>query len=175
VPTSRHEAFIKRTLITVESLQFTIEQCRRTGFCSAVETPYTVSGLFGIGTYRPVVAVVHAGGVDDVAVEHVRGYHPEGQIGLRSGEPPVPYVFPPSTARNSNVDGVATGYSAVFDFSAALREAIAALPPNPQTYPDQLTAITVLEIGAELGGIAGFHHLFVRVRRGPDPLTRKRV
>lgn len=175
VPTPCHGVTIKRALVTVEPPQFTLVQCRRPGICSDVATPYTVSQLFAIGTYRPVVVVAHAGGQDEVAVEHVREYQPQGQMSPLGGEVPVPYVFPPSTARNSNADGIATGYSARFDFGDALREAIAALPPNPHIYPDQLSTVTVLEVGAELGGIAGFHHLFVRVRREPDPLTRKRA
>jgi hypothetical protein len=175
VPTPCHEVTIQRALVPIEPPQFTLAQCRRTGICSEVVTPYTVSHLFAIGTYHPVVAVVHAGGQDDVAVEHIRDYHPQGQMNPLGGEVPVPYVFPPSTARNSSTDGIASGYSTRFDFSEALREAVAALPPPPHPYPDQLTTVTVLEIGAELGGIAGFHHLFVRVRREPDPLTRKRA
>lgn len=172
VPTPCHQVTITRALVTIEPPQFTLVQCRRGGICSDVVTPYTVSQLFAIGTYQPVVAVAHAGGQDAVAVEHIREYQPQGQMNSLGGDVPIPYVFPPSTARNS--DGIATGYSTAFDFGEALREAIAALPPLPQAYPDQLTAITVVEVGAELGGIAGFHHLFVRVRREPDPLTRKR-
>lgn len=175
VPTPCHEVTIQRAAVTVEPPQFTVVQCRRAGICSDVVTPYTVSQLFALGAYRPVIIVTHAGGQDDVAVEHVREYHPQGQMNPLGGEVPVPYVFPPSTARNSSADGIATGYSTSFEFSEALREAIAALPPAPHPYPDQLTTVAVLEVGAELGGIAGFHHLFVRVRREPDPLTRKRA
>jgi hypothetical protein len=175
VPTPCHATSIKRAVVTVEPPQFTLVQCRRAGICSEVVTPYTLSQLFAIGTYRPVVAVTHAGGQDDVAVEHIREYHPQGQMSPLGSEVPMPYVFPPSTARNSSADGIATGYSTTFDFGDALREAIAALSPEPHTYADQLSTVTVLEVGAELGGIAGFHHLFVRVRREPDPLMRRRA
>jgi len=175
VPTPCHEVTITRALVTVEPPQFMLAQCRRAGICSEVVTPYTVSQLFAIGTYHPAVVVTHVDGQDEVVVEHIREYQLQERMSSLGGEVPVPYVFPPSAVRNSSADGISTGYSTMFDFSEALREAIAALPPNPHVYPDQLTAVTVLEVGAELGGIAGFHHLFVRVRREPDPLTRKRV
>lgn len=174
-PTPCHEVTFKRGLVTVAPPQFSLIQCRRAGICSDVASPYTVSQLFAIGAYRPVVIVVHSGGQDEVAVEHIRDYHPQGPTHPQGAGLPVPYVFPPSTARNSSADGTATGYSTSFDFSEALREAIAALPPTPHPYPDQLTTVAVLEVGAEIGGIAGFHHLFVRVRRDPDPLTRGRA
>jgi hypothetical protein len=175
VPTPCHDVTVQRALVTVEPPQFMLVQCRRAGICSDALTPYTVSQLFAIGTYRPAVIITHAGGSDDVIVEHIREYRPQERVGALGGEMPVPYVFPPSAARNSSADGIATGYSTAFNFGDALREAIAALPPNPHVYPDQLTTVTVLEVGAELGGIAGFHHLFVRVRRQPDPLTHKQV
>ncbi len=169
VPTPCHEVTIERALIAVEPPQFSLAQCRRAGICSEVATPYTVSQLFAIGAYRKTIVAVQ----DEVLVEHVREYHSQGQMNALSGELPIPYVFPPSTARNSPAEGIATGYSRSLDFSEALREAIAALPPVARPYPDQMSLITVLEVGAELGGIAGFHHLFVRVRREPDPLLRK--
>ena len=175
VPTACHEVTIKRVIATTEPLQFSVLQYRRAGICSQSVTPYTVSQLFAIGVYRPVVVVAHASGQDELPVEHVREYHPHGQMNPVGGEVPVPYVFPPSTARNSSVHDTATGYSTAFDFGEALREAVAALAPNQHLYPDQLTTVTVVEVGVELGGIAGFHHLFVRVRREPDPLTSKRA
>lgn len=174
-PTPCHAVTVQRALVTVEPLQFMLVQCRRAGICSDAMTPYTVSQLFAIGTYHPAVIVAHAGGSDDVVVEHIREYCPQQRMSSLGGEMPVPYVFPPSAAHNSGADGIATGYSTAFDFGDALREAIAALPPNPHVYPNQLITVTVLEVGAELGGIAGFHHLFVRVRREPDPLTQTRV
>ena len=175
VPTPCHAVTITRALLAVDPPQFALVQCRRGGICSEVVTAYTVSQLFAIGTYRPVVAVTHAGGQDNVAVEHIREYHSHGQMSPLGGEVPLPYVFPPSTARKSSTDGSATGYSSTFDFGEAMREAIAALPLPQQPYQDQLTSITVVEVGAEFGGIAGFQHLFVRVRREPDAWTRKRT
>jgi hypothetical protein len=173
VPTTCHAVTITRAPVTVDPPQFTLIQCRRSGICSEVVTPYTVSQLFAVGTYRPLVIVTHADGLDEVAVEHIREYHSQGELNALGAAVLVPYVFPPSTARNSSADGIATGYSNAFDFGEAVREAIAALPPPAQPYQDQLSSITVVEVGAELGGIAGFQHLFVRVRRDPDARAHK--
>jgi hypothetical protein len=58
----------------------------------------------------------------------------------------------------------ATGYSDAYSFEEAFRNAIKALSLTP-SYPDELIQVTIVEIGAEIGGIAGFDRLFVRARR----------
>ena len=58
----------------------------------------------------------------------------------------------------------ATGYSDRYSLEEAMHNAIKALPPITG-YPDMLTIIKVVEIGAEIGGIAGFNRMMVRIRR----------
>jgi hypothetical protein len=57
----------------------------------------------------------------------------------------------------------ATGYSNAFDFTEAFEQAIQNLPPDPKPYPDKMTKVLVEQIGAEFGGFANFHRMFVRV------------
>jgi hypothetical protein len=59
--------------------------------------------------------------------------------------------------------GEAVGYSRAYDLGEAIREAIDKLPTQAPGIPDWLSTYTVLSIGAEIGGIAGFNHLKVRV------------
>ena len=61
-------------------------------------------------------------------------------------------------------DNEATGYSDRYSLEEALHEAIKALPQIP-TYPNMLTRIKVVEIGVEMGGIAGVNRMLVRIRR----------
>ena len=57
----------------------------------------------------------------------------------------------------------ATGYSDDYDVGAAIKDAISRLPPRGGGIPDWLARYEVVEIGAEIGGIAGFDRLYVRV------------
>lgn len=72
-------------------------------------------------------------------------------------------------------DQVATGRSSNGSFDEAFQNALDNLPPPPCTYPDQLLRTVVEEIGYEAGGFAGFHDLYVRVRRLPDPVCSRRI
>lgn len=63
----------------------------------------------------------------------------------------------------------ATGFSADLSFDEAFRDALAGLPPlDDSGVADQLATVRVIDIAGLFGGIAGFHHLAVRVRRTVD-------
>jgi hypothetical protein len=62
----------------------------------------------------------------------------------------------------------ATGMSRNLSFDEAFADALAQLPPPATSHPDQLTSVVVTETGGLFGGIAGFHHLYVRIRGGSD-------
>ena len=62
----------------------------------------------------------------------------------------------------------ATGHSRKLSFDEALADAIEQLPALEPAHPDTLQTVRVVEIGALLGGIAGLHDLYVRVRRTQD-------
>lgn len=57
----------------------------------------------------------------------------------------------------------ATGYSESFSFTEAFQNAIGNLPPDTNPYPDKLTNVTVVGIGANFGGIAGLSRMYVTV------------
>jgi len=64
----------------------------------------------------------------------------------------------------------AMGYSESFSFDEAFRNATNALPEDTTPmYPDKMTGVRVVEIGATWGGIAGVAHMYVIVERAPDP------
>ncbi|GAA4734796.1 hypothetical protein GCM10023328_13520 [Modestobacter marinus] len=52
-------------------------------------------------------------------------------------------------------------------FDEAFADAVANLPPFEPPFPDAMDRVDVVDTGALFGGIAGLHHLFVRVRRVP--------
>jgi hypothetical protein len=58
---------------------------------------------------------------------------------------------------------VAIGYSDDYDFGAAIKDAIGKLSPRGGGIPDWLAHYRVVEIGADVGGIAGFNRLYVKV------------
>jgi hypothetical protein len=57
----------------------------------------------------------------------------------------------------------ATGYSESFSFTEAFQNAIGNLPPDPDPFPDKLTNVTVVRVGANFGGIAGLSRMYVTV------------
>ena len=57
----------------------------------------------------------------------------------------------------------ATGYSNSFLFTEAFQDAIANLPPDNNSYPDKLINVSVVQTGAEFGGIAGLNRMYVTV------------
>jgi hypothetical protein len=57
----------------------------------------------------------------------------------------------------------ATGYSNSFSFTEAFQDAVGNLPPDENPFPDKLTNVRVIGIGANYGGIAGLNRLYVSV------------
>jgi hypothetical protein len=53
-------------------------------------------------------------------------------------------------------------------FDEAFADAVGDLPRPFPPHPDALTSVTVVEIGGMFGGVAGFHHLFVKIRGSSD-------
>lgn len=57
----------------------------------------------------------------------------------------------------------ATGYSNSFSFTEAFQDAIGNLPPDANPFPDKLTNVRVVGVGANFGGIAGLNRMYVTV------------
>ncbi len=77
------------------------------------------------------------------------------------------------TTEANGKDAVATGVSkggpTGWSFEEAFNDAIAQLGSAAPNIPDWLDTYTVVEIGARLGGIAGFNDLLVTVKRAGGP------
>ncbi len=107
--------------------------------CTPEPMPYEYQETFQIGGRRETVTLHHAQGDISVQVEALPG-----------AESPATHE--------------AVGFSGNWDFTEAFRDAVAKIP-TPDI-PDWRATYTVVEIGAEVGGLMPVNHLFVRVRGG---------
>lgn len=155
-----HEVAIERGTPSLEAPRFVLTRRRASGFRSESVIPYSVSRLFALPCCPASVVIEHAAGRDSVSVVDLRLHTEPGHAA-----PVIPYIFPPSATRGAQAQGIATGYSTQLDFRQALQEAIQALPPLKDESDLVPKTIRVVEVGVEEGGVACFHHLFVRVRR----------
>lgn len=135
--------------------QFELVRIPLPGFWPQVITPYRYAEIVRYPVGQDVIRVHHADGVDAVEIQ---GWGPELKqfadlvLGQRAPE-----------------GDEATGFSADLSFDEAFRDALAGLPPlNGGEVADQLATVRVTDIAGLFGGIAGFHHLTVRVRRTVD-------
>lgn len=174
LPLPGYAVGIQRLTPRTDPPQFAIVQHRIAGLGTAAATAYTVSRLFAVAACPASVVVHHGAGRDSVCVADIRGDCSLAHA-VTAGDIPIPYVFPPSCVDRSQAHESAVGYSVRFDFAEALREAVAALPPVEPTYAEYPQSVRVMEIGVETGGVANFHHLFVRVQRHPDPTVSMRA
>jgi hypothetical protein len=158
-PTACHIVSVERSLTDVEPPAFVARLSMDIrARCRPDPVPYEVHQAFRVGLRREGVVVHHGGGQLDVPVEDVSP-QTDSTEGLRpvSGTGGLP-VFDIGAE-----PGEAVGYSRAYDLGEAIREAIDKLPTQGANIPDWLSTYTVLSIGAEIGGIAGFNHLKVRV------------
>ncbi len=174
LPTPCHVVDIERSLLTVEPPAFIARWTLPPNIrCIQVVTPYEYEDAFRIGAARPEIRLHHADGDQLVPVEDLTpavGQAPERY-------PSAPGVTPATPTDDATgmeaVDVLqdvlggpaeAVGFSRAFDFGEALRDAIEKLPSRGGSIPDWLSRYEVVSSGAEIGGIAGFNHLYVRVR-----------
>ncbi len=147
--TACHIVSIERGLLDVEPPAFiarlSVDIRAR---CGPDPVPFEAQQAFRVGIYREQVVVHHSGGRLDVAVEELSAQiaSTRGSVFDVGGEP-----------------GEAVGYSQAYDLGEAIRDAIDKLPPQGVGIPDWLSTYSVLSVGAEIGGLAGFNHLKVHV------------
>ena len=135
--------------------QFELVRVPLPGFWPQVITPYRVAEIVRYPLGQDVVRVHHADGVDAVEIQQ---WGPDLQqlAALLPGE-------------EVSVGDEATGFSAALSFDEAFRDALDGLPPlDDGGIADRLATVRVIDIAGLFGGIAGFHHLAVRVRRTVD-------
>lgn len=166
-PTPCHEVDIERLSIFIHPAQYGV-RWRQEGFCIEVETPYRVMESFPSAENPGTITVHNADGPQHVPVEE-RVFDPHPGLGP---DPAGPAGVAALTALAGDVgeraaaDDTATGYSAAWDFGEALQDAIDSFPPAPPSgIADELFNFRVVASGALIGGFAGFHHLYVTVRR----------
>lgn len=152
VPSACHEVSIEQALTDVEPPGFiareSIHPAKR---CAPADTEYETVAAFRVGTTRESVVVHHAGGRLDVDVVAVPV--PEGAVSARQVLAEI----------ESHEPSEAVGYSSRWDLGEAMRDAIERLPKRDDVF-DWLYQYRVVEIGAEVGGIAGFNRMRVTVR-----------
>lgn len=153
LPTPGFEVDIRESAIEIFPPEFSLLRCAKPGFFPQVITPFRYSESFRIGSTRPErVNVHHAEGTDEVEVEDCGAELAGYQAALAPG----------------GAADEATGFSKRLSFDEAFADAVAKLPPATPEHPDMLETVSVQEIGALFGGIAGFHDLWVRVTRTHD-------
>jgi hypothetical protein len=149
-----YDLHLHRSLLPSATPEFTFEACRRPGIWPQfIQTDVHFADICRVGPRPDSVRVHHAGGVDDVRVEALMDELSAFGATLPSG---AADAAPPREA---------TGYSTRLSFDEAFAAAHSNLPPFQPQHPDQLEHVTVVETGALFGGFAGFHHLYVRIRR----------
>lgn len=151
MPDPCHIVDIEKSLLTVEPPGFIARWYEYPGPCPEVITPYAYQEVFFIGMKRDTVRLYHADGDFEVKVQDLSH---ELEAGSARAE----------LALGDQPPGEATGYSRSFDFTEAFRDAIGKLSDQTPNIPDWLSTYEVTSIGAEIGGIANFNHMYVKVR-----------
>lgn len=158
-PNGCHFINVERSLLDVEPPAFiatwyTLPNVR----CVPEAVAYEHQQAFQVGVVREDVTLHHAGGELSLDVENLTAADESAVRALADSGPGAWGLDLPTGG------GEAIGISRAFDFGEAFRDAITKIPTP--SFPDWLATYTVLEVGAQIGGIAGFNHLFVRVQGG---------
>ncbi len=156
VPEPCYEVGIDRNLLSASPPEFILYRWRTGLVCPEVVVPFTTFESFDVEA-QP----------DSVVVTTRRA-----GTRLRSTRRSRLPSRAASSARSVHcqearpkVSTEATGMSARMSFDEAFADAVSRLPEWPPAMPDEMSTVTVSDIGAWFGGIAGFHYLVVTVRR----------
>ena len=155
VPTPGYDVDIVQSPLRIFPPQFDLLRCARPGPFPDVVTPYRYAESVQFPDDRNRITVHHADGGDDVEIEEC-GEELSGYAEAVHGRGDHP--CPPGADE-------AVGFSAALKFDEAFAAALAHLPPSSAPFADALARVEVLEVGGLFGGIAGFHHLYVRLCR----------
>jgi len=156
LPDPGFETDIQQSPLRIFPQQYNLVRRRRPGFFPAVFVPYRYAEVVLFPPEAPTVVVHHADGSDSVDIEECR----EELAGFAA-------VVSGSVSGTQADEVEAVGSSARLSFDEAFADAVANLPPFEPPFPDAMDRIVMVDTGALFGGIAGLHHLFVRVRRIP--------
>jgi hypothetical protein len=153
-PTPGFAVDLEQSLIKIFPPQFVLRRRRLPGIFPQVVTPYRHSEIVSYPAEQDTIRIHHAEGFDDQVIEEL-------------DERTARFTSTVSSNYQTAPEGSdeATGFSANLRFDEAFADALANLPEPKEPVADQLQRIEVQETGALIGGIVGFHHLFVRVSR----------
>jgi hypothetical protein len=158
LPTPGWDVDLRQSPQDVFPPQYDLLRRERPGVWPDVLQPYRHAEVVRYPADSPTVTVHHRDGVDVVEIE-------------AAGEDLADFtaaVADRHDERSGPAGGEATGMSRNLSFDEAFADALSNLPRPFPPHPDSLTSVTVVEIGGLFGGVAGFHHLFVRVRGSSD-------
>ena len=159
LPDPSYEARITQRPERIFPPWYQVLRCPRAGVFPDVMVPYRVSRTVEYTEDQSTIRVFHADGEDDVTIEAC-GDELSAYSEIVAGEDRA-------GARRDGADE-ATGFSKNLSFDEAFADALTRLPPIEPDHPDTLQTVRVVEIGGLLGGIAGFHDLYVKVSRTHD-------
>jgi hypothetical protein len=156
VPTPGYEVHIEPSPLKIYPQQYLLVRRERPGIWPDVVTDYRRSQVIVYTVDEDAVTIYHADGQDSVTIEA-----PGLDLDMFANSISRPGVTEPPTDE-------ATGYSPSLSFDEAFADALENLNQIVPSYPDQLIHVEVTATGGLFGGFAGFHHLYVRVRRVRD-------
>ncbi len=158
-PNGCHFLDLERSLLDVEPPAFIATWFMPLNVrCVLEPMPYEYQEAFRLGVERDTVKIYHAEGELLLEVEDLGPKDRDLVASVSTGLVSTPSSGAPIKGSE------AIGYSTSFDLAEAMREAISKI--ETPAIPDWLATYTVVEVGAEIGGIAGFNRMFVRVRGG---------
>ncbi len=158
LPTPGYEVDIQQSPLRIFPQQYNLVRRELPGIWPDVLMPYRYPEVVLFPADQPAVTVHHADGQDRVHIEEC-GETLAAFAAAVSDEP---------AETDASEEREATGMSPRLSFDEAFADAVSKLPEPLETHPDQMTTVDVVHIGALFGGIAGFHHLVVRIRGTSD-------
>ena len=155
LPSPGYEVNIQRSPLRIFPPQFNLLWRERPGIWPRIVVPYVNGEIFRYPVDQPTVTVHHADGQDQVEIQQVGAELAqfEAMVADRTQEGAAPGV------------DEAIGTSSNLKFDEAFANALQNMPPYKPPHTDPLETIDVVKMGALFGGVAGFHHMVVRVRR----------
>jgi hypothetical protein len=158
LPTAGYEVDIELSPLDVFPPQYQLLRRERV-LLPRVVVPYRYGEVVIYPEDQPTVTVDHADGQDEVNIETC-GQDLADFAALVSGEAGE------TSSRSAAAEAI--GMSRRLSFDEAFANALANLPPATPPHPDALTRVQVVDTSGLFGGLPGFHHLVVRVRRTTD-------
>jgi hypothetical protein len=154
LPNPSFQVDVEQNPIRIFPQQYDLVWRQRPDIVPQVTVPYRYAEVVRFPVEPPAVVVHHADGQDEVRIEEC-------------GEELAEYAAVVTGGGGStHAGGVeAVGSSRELRFDEAFADALADLPPSGTPVADALSRVVVTDTNALFGGIAGFHHLFVRIRR----------